>query len=321
MVQPAEAPPAALPDLESLPLPALLDALIAPVDLAGLVTRALAEDLGAQGDVTTQALVPPGTRARAVVRARRAGVIAGVPVALETLRQGAPGVRASVHRQDGERVEAGDTVLALEGPLAPLLGAERTLLNALGHLSGVATATATCADAVASTRARICATRKTTPGLRALEKYAVRCGGGLPHRMGLDDALLVKDNHIAGLAPSEAAERVRVAAIAARGRWRLRFVMVECDTLEQVDAMLALPPGLVDILLLDNMPPETLRAAVNRRDHAGSAVRLEASGGVALATVRAIAETGVDRISVGAITQSAAALDVGLDVESTDPAA
>lgn len=280
-----------------------------------MVTRALAEDLGEQGDVTSAALIPPGARAHAVVRARQAGVVAGVPLALETLRQAAPGVRASVHLKDGERVEAGAAILALDGPLAPLLAAERTLLNYLGHLSGVATATAAYAEAVAGTRACICDTRKTIPGLRALEKYAVRCGGGTPHRLGLHDALLVKDNHLAGLAPAQAAERVHAAAAAARARWSLRFVMVECDTLAQVDAMLALPAGTVDILLLDNMPPEDLRGAVNRRDHAGSAIRLEASGGVTLATVRAIAETGVERISVGAITHSAPALDVGLDVE------
>lgn len=312
---------APLPDLASTPLAELLATLLPPVHLAGAVTRALREDLGEVGDVTTMCMVPPGVQARAAVRARTEGVVSGVPVALETLRQAAPHVRASVHVQCGERVQAGQAVLSLQGPLAQMLGAERTLLNFMGRMSGIATLTSQYVQAVQGTRAAVCDTRKTTPGLRALEKYAVRCGGGTPHRIGLFDAVLVKDNHVAGLNPTEMARRVAAAGEEARKRWPLRFVMAECDTLDQLDALLALPAGAVDIALLDNMAPADLRTAVNRRDAAGSRVQLEASGSVRLDGVAAIAATGVDRISVGALTHSARCLDLGLDIESTGEAA
>jgi nicotinate-nucleotide pyrophosphorylase (carboxylating) len=312
---PPSDPRAALPDLAALPLGQLLAALISPVNLAGIVTRALTEDFGEAGDVTSEVMIPRGTRARGAVRARSDGVVAGTPIAVEVARQAAPGVRVTVHVQDGERVAADQVILSLDGPLAGMLAAERTLLNFLGRLSGVATTTAAYVAEVAGTRAAICDTRKTTPGMRAFEKYAVRCGGGVPHRIGLFDALLVKDNHVAGLAATEMAARIADAGARARAAWPLRFVMAECDTLEQLDALLALPPGSVDIALLDNMDLDGLRTAVNHRDYAGSAMRLEASGGVALDTVRSIAQTGVDRISVGALTHSAMCLDIGLDVE------
>jgi nicotinate-nucleotide pyrophosphorylase (carboxylating) len=260
-------------------------------------------------------MIRAGAEAQGAVRARGPGVVAGIPVALEVLRQAAPSVRACAHVQDGERIDADTSILSLHGSLAHMLAAERTLLNFLGHLSGIATTTAQFADAVAGTRAVICDTRKTTPGLRHLEKYAVRCGGGVPHRVGLFDAVLIKDNHLAGLSIQQMASAVAAAAAEARARWPVKFVMVECDTLEQFDAVLGLPARHVDIALLDNMTPAQLRQAVNHRDHAGAPVQIEASGNVRLEHVRQIAETGVDRISVGALTHSAPRLDVGLDVE------
>lgn len=307
-----------LAPLEDLPLPALLETLVPTVDLAGVVGRALREDLGASGDVTSATMIAPASACHAVVRTRAAGVVCGVPVALETLRQAAPQVRITQHMQDGERAEPGATILSMHGPQQQVLAAERTLLNFLGMLSGVATLTAQYVAAVQGTRAVICATRKTTPGLRALQKYAVRCGGGNLHRMGLYDAMLVKDNHVAGLGPAEMAAAAARAAAEARQRWPLRFVMVECDTMEQFQSLLGLPASAVDIALLDNMTTEQLAEAVNLRDHLGSPVRIEASGGVNLQTVRQIAATGVDRISVGALTHSAPSLDVGLDLELAD---
>jgi nicotinate-nucleotide pyrophosphorylase (carboxylating) len=190
------------------------------------------------------------------------------------------------------------------------------MLNFVGRLSGISTRTAEFVAAVAGTRAAVLDTRKTTPGLRALEKHAVRCGGGANHRIGLFDAMLVKDNHVAGLAPAAMAARVADAARRARARHALSFVEAECDDLEQFRAIVALPAGTVDIALLDNMGLDALRACVALRDASAPALKLEASGGVRLETVRAIAETGIDRISVGALTHSAPCLDVGLDIET-----
>ena len=304
-----------LPDLAPLAPAALLDALLAPGELAAQVQRALAEDLGSAGDVTGAAMVPAGRSARAAVRVRRDGVVCGTPVAAEVLRQAAPGTAASFHAADGERLEAGATFLSVEGPLRGILAAERTLLNYLGRLSGIATLTAAYAARAAGTKAAICDTRKTTPGMRMLEKWAVRCGGGTNHRIGLFDAMLVKDNHVAGLAPREMAEAVARAATAARAAHALRFVEVECDTMDQVRAVLALPKGTVDMVLLDNMQPEAIRAAVAARDAAALGVLLEASGGIGLDDVASYAATGVDRISIGALTHSAPCLDLGLDID------
>ena len=310
---PAPVPP---PDLDPLPLPELLATLVPPAELAAQVARALAEDLGVAGDVTSLATVPADARAQAVVRAREPGVVAGVPVALEVLAQAAPGARAIVHAPDGTRINAGDAAIVIEGPLRGILAAERTLLNYLGLLSGTATLTDRYVTVAAGTRARICDTRKTIPGLRMLQKYAVRCGGGMNHRIGLFDAVLVKDNHVAGQDPAAMAANVARAAADARGRWPLRFVEVECDTLPQVEAVLALPAGTGDIVLLDNMDTFALATAVRLRDERAPGVRLEASGGVTLDTVGAIARTGVDRISSGALTHSARQLDFGLDIDA-----
>ena len=307
--------PAALPDLAALSPAALLAALMPAGELAAHVARALAEDLGEAGDVTGQAMIPADTHATAVVRLRSDGVACGGAVAEEVIRQAAVDARLSRHAEDGERLEAGATFLSVQGPLRGILAAERTLLNYVGHLSGIATVTARYVERTAGTRAVICDTRKTMPGMRMLEKWAVRCGGGTNHRIGLFDAMLVKDNHVAGLAPKEMAERVASAVSDARMRTPLRFVEVECDTLDQLRAILALPAGTVDMVLLDNMVPAQLADAVRMRDAAAPAVLLEASGGVRLDDVPAIAATGVDRISVGALTHSAPCLDVGLDID------
>ncbi|WP_421724488.1 carboxylating nicotinate-nucleotide diphosphorylase [Bauldia sp.] len=268
-----------------------------------VVAAALKEDLGRAGDITSDATIPAEARASGTIAARTPGVIAGVPLAAATFRAVDPAVRFVVECGDGAAVGAGDGIARIDGPARTILAAERVALNFLGHLSGIATATRDLVERVAHTGARICDTRKTTPGLRALEKYAVRCGGGANHRFGLDDAVLIKDNHIA------VAGGVAAAIEAARAfAGHLVKVEVEVDTLEQLHAAMAAEP---DAVLLDNMTPDTLRAAVAIID--GRAIA-EASGNVTRETVAAIAETGVDRISSGWITHSAPSLDVGLDV-------
>ncbi len=267
-----------------------------------LVRIALGEDLGRAGDITSDLILPPGQRSRAVVVARSAGTIAGLPVATLAFHLVDSGLSVRPEAQDGDGIGPGAPLLTLEGPSRSLLTAERVALNFLGHLSGVATATRALVDAVAGTKAQITCTRKTTPGLRILEKYAVRCGGGRNHRFGLDDAVLIKDNHIAAAGGLKTAVERAVAGIG-----HMLKVEVEVDTLAQLEEALSLG---VDTILLDNMSPETLRDAV--KINAGRAT-LEASGNVTLATVRAIAETGVDYISSGAITHSAPNFDVGLD--------
>ena len=303
-------------DLAALAPDALLDALLPAPARAALVARVLAEDLGDAGDVTSEAMVDAEAHARAVLRPRTAGIACGMRLAAEVLAQAAPAAHCSAHVRDGERVDPGAAMLSVEGPLRGILSAERTMLNFVGRMSGIATRTAEYVAAVAGTRATVLDTRKTTPGLRALEKHAVRCGGGANHRIGLFDAMLVKDNHVAGLAPAAMAARVADAARRARARHALSFVEVECDDVEQFRAIVALPAGTVDIALLDNMGLDALRSCVALRDASAPALKLEASGGVRLETVRAIAETGIDRISVGALTHSAPCLDVGLDIEA-----
>ncbi len=275
----------------------LPDLLIEPI-----VRAALAEDLGRAGDVTAAACIPAGTRWRAVFAARRAGVIAGLDCARIAMTALDPEARFAARVHDGETVVPGAVLAEIEADARAILSAERVALNLLGRLSGVATLTRAHVDAVAGTGARIADTRKTTPGLRALEKHAVAMGGGLNHRFGLDDAVLIKDNHIAVCGGvGEAIRRARAHA------GHLIKIEVEVDGLDQLDEALAERP---DVVMLDNFSLDDLRTAVARAR--GVAV-LEASGGVSLATVRAIAETGVDVISVGALTHSAPALDVGLD--------
>ena len=277
-----------------------------PALIDDAVRRALAEDLGSEdwgsGDITTLATVVSAATARAVIAARKPGVIAGVPVALRVFALLDSRIEVTVLRGDGTRVAPGDVVMEIKGPAAAVLTAERVALNFLGHLSGVATATAEIVQAISHTQARICCTRKTTPGLRMLEKYAVRCGGGVNHRMGLYDQVLIKDNHIAA-AGSVAASINAAKALAAPGI----KIEVEVDTLAQLDEALSVG---VDQVLLDNMDTAQLREAVRRV--AGRAVT-EASGSITKATAPAIAETGVDLLSVGWITHSAPCLDLGLD--------
>ncbi len=267
-----------------------------------LVRAALEEDRAFE-DVTTLATVPEGERAAARMVARAEGVIAGLPLAVVAFHLLNPGVKVQVVAWDGSRVARGDVVLELEGPARALLSAERIALNFVQRLSGVATLTARFVDAVRGTRAQILDTRKTTPTLRALEKYAVRCGGGVNHRMDLASAVLIKDNHLAAVG-GDIAEAVRRSRALAPGGI---CVEVECDDAGQVAA--AAEAG-ADIILLDNMTPTEMRECVGIV--AGRALT-EASGGITLAGARAVAEAGVDRISVGALTHSASALDVALD--------
>ena len=276
------------------PLP---DLLIEPI-----VRAALLEDLGRAGDITSAACIPLGTSMKARFAARQTGTIAGLDCVRLAIAALDPAADYRQIVRDGAAVDAGAILAEVEADARALLAAERVALNLLGRLSGVATLTAAYVRAVEGAGARIACTRKTTPGLRALEKYAVRCGGGVNHRFGLDDAILIKDNHIAACGGVAAAlERAKAAA------GHLVKIEIEVDTLAQLDEALPLGP---DGVLLDNFSLADLRTAVARAK--GKAV-LEASGGVTLQTVRAIAETGVDVISSGALTHSAPALDVGLD--------
>jgi len=276
-----------------------------------LIGLALTEDLGTSGDLTALATIPAAARGRARLVSRDDGVIAGLPVAAQlAARMGlAEGWTELVG--DGSRVRPSTPIASVSGPIQTLLAFERTALNFLQHLSGVATLTARYVDAVAGTGAAILDTRKTLPGWRLLDKYAVRCGGGRNHRVGLFDAVLIKDNHLAWLAHE--GDPVGRAVAAARAFAPAGTVVeVEVDTLDQLDRAIASRP---DIVLLDNFEATMTREAVRRRDAAAPSIALESSGGVTLATVRALAESGVERISVGALTHSAPALDIGLDFE------
>jgi nicotinate-nucleotide pyrophosphorylase (carboxylating) len=274
--------------------------LIEPV-----VRAALLEDLGRAGDITSEAVVPAEATVEAVIAARQPGVLAGLDAALLAFELLDPLLRIERRRADGDRISRGETVAHINGRARGMLGAERTALNLLSRMSGVATATRALADAIAGYKAKIVCTRKTTPGLRTLEKEAVRLGGGANHRFGLDDAMLIKDNHIA-LAGGvrQALERAQ------RHAGHLVKIELEVDTLDQLAEALEIG---VDAVLLDNMTPETLRRAVAMVD--GRAVT-EASGRITLETAPAIAATGVDLISSGWITHSAPILDLGLDIAS-----
>ncbi len=277
---------------------------IKPDALTALVRAALDEDQ-AQQDITSIATITKEARTRARLVARANGVLSGVALAIEAFRQLDPKVTVRVDAEDGTPLARGTSVLFVSGHARGILGAERVALNYLQRLSGVASLTAKYVEAVQGTGARILDTRKTTPGWRHLEKYAVRCGGGTNHRMDLAAAVLIKDNHLAALHGDVRSAVDRARAIASAGT----TVEIECDTLEQVDAAVA---ARADIVLLDNMSLDQLREAVQR---IGGRAKSEASGGVRLETVRAIAETGVDFVSVGALTHSAPALDLALDFE------
>ena len=281
------------------------DAFLNPLEIDAAVTRALNEDLGRAGDVTSLATIPETTPARAIVVARAAGVIAGLPLVAATFAKLAPEIEIAAKLRDGANVAAKTALMTVAGPARAVLSAERVALNFLGHLSGIATATHEFVRRMAGTRTRFCCTRKTTPGLRALEKYAVRCGGGFNHRFGLDDAILIKDNHIAVAGGIRAVlERAKAAA------GHLVKVEIEVDTLDQLREVIEV--GLADAVLLDNMDGPTMRKAV---EMVGGKFALEASGGITLDTIAAVAATGVDYASSGWITHSAPNLDVALDIE------
>lgn len=290
-------PGQALPDLD--PLPAFI--------IEKAVQAALEEDLGRAGDITSQSTIPADAKARVLFVARQPGVVAGLDLARAAFRLLDPNLRIAVQIPDGGRVEPGDTIAAVEGNARAIVTAERVALNFMGHLSGIATATREIVDAAAGTKARICCTRKTTPGLRAFEKYAVKAGGGFNHRFGLDDAILIKDNHIA------IAGGVKAAVEGARAKaGHMVRIEVEVDTLDQLKELLDLG---VDAVLLDNMGPDTLKEAVALTD--GRAA-LEASGRITAETAGPIARSGVDYISVGWITHSAPCLDIGLDFDTVN---
>ena len=282
------------------------EAFLSPLAIEQAVTRALDEDLGRAGDITSIATIPETTPARAIMVARQAGVIAGLPLAVATFQKLSPDIKIEAHVRDGAAVAKGVQVLTISGPARAVLAGERTALNFVGRLSGIATLTSEYVSRTAGTKLRICCTRKTTPGLRALEKYAVRCGGGFNHRFGLDDAILIKDNHVAvagGVRPVLERARSHVG--------HLVKVEIEVDTLIQLREVL--DTGLADVVLLDNMDIPTLTEAVRL---AQGRVVLEASGGVTLDSIAQIAMTGVDYVSSGALTHSAPNFDIALDIDA-----
>ncbi len=289
-------------------------------DCRQLVRLAMLEDLHQQADWTTVSIVPEEAEATATIGAREVGVLAGAAAVQTAIEEMGFAIQCTAHRQDGDALAIGDRVATLSGPARDLLTAERTLLNLLGRLSGIATHTRRHVDAIAGSGARLYDTRKTTPGWRRLEKYAVRCGGGTNHRTGLFDAILIKDNHLAQAAMGDASSRLSPAQAVEKARefvngmepesTRPQIIEIEVDTLEQLAGVLPASPTIV---LLDNMSCDQLRQAVALRNDLAPQVQLEASGGVTLATIADIAATGVDRISVGALTHSAINFDLGLD--------
>lgn len=282
------------------------EAFLSPLAIDEAVQRALDEDLGRAGDITSFATIPEATKAHAILIARQSGVIAGLPLAVATFQKLSPDISIQAHFRDGGTVASGVHVLTISGPARAVLAGERTALNFVGRLSGIASLTSDYVRHTAGTRLRICCTRKTTPGLRALEKYAVRCGGGFNHRFGLDDAILIKDNHVAvagGVRPVLERARTHIG--------HLVKVEIEVDTLAQLREVL--DTGLADVVLLDNMDTATLTEAVKL---ANGRVVLEASGGVTLDSIAKIARTGVDYVSVGALTHSAPNFDVALDIDA-----
>jgi len=281
-------------------------AFLSPLAIDAAVVRALDEDLGCAGDVTSISTIPETTPARAIMVARQAGVIAGLPLAIATFQKLSPDIGIEPHVRDGATVKKGQHLLTISGPARAVLTGERTALNFVGRLSGVASLTAEYVQRTEGTKLRVTCTRKTTPGLRALEKYAVRCGGGFNHRFGLDDAILIKDNHIAVAGG--------ITAVLQRARsftGHLVKIEIEVDMLDQLREVLG--TGLADVVLLDNMNTAELTEAVKL---AQGRVVLEASGGVTLDSIAAIAATGVDYVSSGALTHSAPSFDVALDIEA-----
>jgi nicotinate-nucleotide pyrophosphorylase (carboxylating) len=313
-------------DLNKLPLQDLLPALSTSDAVGRLLAIAAEEDLGAgavPGDVTTQCCIPATRTARGTIIAKEPGVLSGIYVLPHVMSILAAEGQLSFRTQDGDTIKAGQAIAVLDAPMYQVLRAERLMLNLLGRMSGIATRTAAFVKEIKHTGAKLLDTRKTTPGLRAFEKYAVRCGGGHLHRIGLHDAVLFKDNHIVGIAPKDLPAWVAKAADKARRTADiqgepLRFVELEVDTLDQLEAILSAGKGgcPVDIILLDNMDIPTMRKAIAMRAEHVSTVLFEASGGVTLETIRAIAETGVEYISVGGLTHHAVSLDFSMEITS-----
>jgi len=277
---------------------------LTPLLVEPIARAALLEDLGRGGDLTSEATIPPDRQAAAALIARDEGVVAGIEVARMVFELASPEIEMQEILLDGAQVHAGGHIASIRGPAAALLTAERTALNFLSHLSGIATATSQLVADIADTKAQVCCTRKTTPGLRGLEKYAVRAGGGTNHRFGLDDAVLIKDNHIAiagGISPALQAAKARVG--------HMVKIQIEVGTIAQLTEALEIG---VDAVLLDNMEPPTLATAVSLIR--GQAVT-EASGRISAAQIRAVADAGVDLISCGWLTHSAPILDIGLDIQ------
>ncbi len=312
-------------DLNALSLPELFRALTRDGLTQRLLELARDEDLGTNGDVTSEVSIPLDRRAIARATSRARGTAAGLAAIPELLSVFRARCDFAPAHNDGDSISPSTTLGTLSGNLRDILTVERTLLNVLGRLSGIATRAAQFVSAMGSdTRAKLYDTRKTTPGLRALEKYAVRCGGAYCHRVGLHDAVLLKDNHLASVRDEDLGTHVARAAQHARERYpnQLRFIEVEVDTIAQLRSILsaqstALPMARVNIVLLDNMNPSQLAECVSLRDRLTPRIELEASGGVSLAAVRDVALTGVDRISTGSLTHGAVWLDIGLDIEPT----
>ncbi|TVQ30786.1 MAG: carboxylating nicotinate-nucleotide diphosphorylase [Phycisphaeraceae bacterium] len=310
-------------DLNTLSLPDLYEELTRSGLAHRLFSLARDEDLvcyatGVETDLTSELYIDEDSETTAMLRSRGAGVVAGLAAAPELLSVFTTECEFLGIASDGDTIEAGAALGEVSGPTRQVLRTERALLNLVSRLSGVATFTNRFVRAIEATGAdaMLYDTRKTTPGLRILEKYAVRCGGGMCHRIGLHDAVMIKDNHLAGVELEGLADRIAAAARRALdAEGGVRFVEVEVDSLAQFEQVLRVEAELIDIVMLDNMAPDSMREAVRLRDEAGSEIQLEASGGVTLESVDTIAKTGVDRISVGSITQSAPALDIGLDIE------
>ncbi|MBL4810340.1 MAG: carboxylating nicotinate-nucleotide diphosphorylase [Phycisphaerales bacterium] len=306
-----------------------LSELASSIRQTGLVQRTLQiafdEDLGPHDphdphgqDWTGQFMFSPDQTSTASLIMRQPGIVAGlafVPDILNIFLRPNETLNWTPQSEDGALVKPGDALGSLTGSSIALVRVERTLLNLVSRMSGIATRTNQFVQLASGTQAQICDTRKTTPGFRVFEKYAVRCGGGTSHRMGLFDAILIKDNHLAGLGEAAFKERIQSASAKARQQ-NLEFVQVEVDTLKQLGWVLELEQGTVDIVLLDNMPPETLTKAVAMRNNANPKLQLESSGGINESTLPAIAKTGVDRISIGGLTHQAVSLDIGLDIET-----
>jgi nicotinate-nucleotide pyrophosphorylase (carboxylating) len=287
--------------------------LLPTEDVVAAVQRWLGEDGLDACDVTSRSIIDESTTGSFDVVARQRGVVAG----LDPLHRGLSALDGAVMQPvcaDGTGIEAGERLSDLSGKLLDILAVERTVLNLLGHMCGIATRTAACVDAVAGLDCVVCDTRKTTPGLRRFDKYAVACGGGTPHRLGLDDAVLYKDNHLVGIETTDWPDRLRRAIARARDGRALSFVEVEVDTIDQLDMVLDLD---VDIVLLDNMSLENLATCVGIRSDRSPGVLLEASGGITLASAREVAQTGVDRIAVGSLTHGAPWLDISLDASAS----